>query len=152
LYGLPVSSSSRSAVDAYDRGVRALLGFGADTTSSFSAAVEADPDFALARAGLAVALYLDERLGEGRAVMDEAKARSTAVTPRERRHIEALDLLVSGRVPDSGALIKEILADTPRELMLAQRLYFFYFWQGRSADMLTLSSSILSAFDADSYM
>ena len=30
-YGLPVSIASRAAVDAYDRGVRALLGFGAGT-------------------------------------------------------------------------------------------------------------------------
>jgi tetratricopeptide (TPR) repeat protein len=152
LYGLPVSTSSRTAVDAYDRGVRALLGFGADTTASFGAAVAADGDFALARAGLALALYLDERLGEVRPAMDEAKARSATTTRREQRHLQALDLMVSGRVPESGALIKEILAETPRELMLAQRLYFFHFWQGRSADMLALSSSILSAFDADSYM
>ena len=34
-YGLPVSTSSRAAVDAYDDGVRALLGFGADTAESF---------------------------------------------------------------------------------------------------------------------
>ena len=49
-YGNPVSSSSRAAVDAYDRGVRALLGFGADTIDSFRAALQADPGFALARA------------------------------------------------------------------------------------------------------
>ena len=29
-YGLPVSTTSAAAVDAYDRGVRGLLGFGAD--------------------------------------------------------------------------------------------------------------------------
>src|SRR6266853_1664429 len=33
-YGLAVSTSSRPAVDAYDRGVRALLGFGADKRTS----------------------------------------------------------------------------------------------------------------------
>lgn len=152
LYGLSVSTSSRAAVDDYDRGVRGLLGFSADTVAAFSAAVDADPDFALARAGLAVALYLEERLAEVRPVMDEAKARTGALPARERRHIEALDLMVSGRVPESGALIKEILAECPRELMLAQRLYYFYFWQGRSADMLGLTSSIFPAFDEDSYM
>ncbi|MDO8479265.1 MAG: hypothetical protein Q7W02_24355 [Candidatus Rokubacteria bacterium] len=40
-YGNPVSSSSRAAVDAYDRGVRALLGFGASVIDDFRAAVEA---------------------------------------------------------------------------------------------------------------
>jgi hypothetical protein len=50
--GLAVSTDSRNAVDAYDRGIRALLGFGADTVDSFRAPVDADPAFALARAGL----------------------------------------------------------------------------------------------------
>ena len=56
-YGLAVSTSSRPALDAYDRGVRALLGFGADTVERFRDAVLADPEFVLARAALAVALY-----------------------------------------------------------------------------------------------
>ena len=37
-YGLTVSSDSRAAVDGYDRGVRALLGFAADTVTAFTLA------------------------------------------------------------------------------------------------------------------
>ena len=73
-YGLPVTAASRAAVDAYDRGVRALLGFGADTLEAFREALAHDPDFALARAALAVSLYLDEKIPEGRAAMDAAAA------------------------------------------------------------------------------
>ena len=36
-YGNPVSSVSRAAVDAYDRGVRGLLGFSANIIDSFRA-------------------------------------------------------------------------------------------------------------------
>jgi hypothetical protein len=57
-YGLPVTAASRAAVDAYDRGVHALLGFGADTLEAFQEALAHDPGFALARAGLAVSLCL----------------------------------------------------------------------------------------------
>ena len=151
-HGLPLSTSSRAAVDAYDRGVRALLTFGADTVASFRAAVEADPDFAMGRAGLAVALYLDEKPGEARAVIDEATARAAALPDRERRHIEALGFMIAGRVPECSALIEEILADSPRELMLAQRLYYLYFWQGRSAEMLALTDAIRPAFAEDSFV
>ena len=77
-YGLTVSTDSRAAVDGYDRGVRALLGFGADTVTAFEAAVAADPEFALARAGLAVSRYLNEELPEGRAEMDRAVAAAKA--------------------------------------------------------------------------
>lgn len=127
-YGLPVSTASAAAVEAYDRGVRALLGFGADTVESFRAAVEADPEFALARAGLAVALYLEEKLGEVRPVMDAARARAASLPARERRHLEALDLMVSGRVADASALINEILAQQPRELLLAKRPNPGHYW------------------------
>jgi len=151
-YGLAVSSSSRAAVDHYDRGVRGLLSFDAGTAECFRAAVEADPDFAVARAGFALALFLDERLGEVRPVMDQAHARAADLPERERRHVEALDLMVRGRVPESGALIAEILKERPRELVLAQRLYFFHFWQGRSADMLALTRGIVDALDGDSFM
>jgi len=151
-YGLSVSTSSRSALDHYDRGVRALLSFGEGAAEAFGAAVAADPGFAVARAGHALGLFLDEQVEPARAAMAEAVAGAAGLPERERRHVEALDLMLKGRVPDSGALIAEILRERPRELMLAQRLFFFHFWQGRSADMLALTTSIAPAYDGDSYM
>ncbi len=154
-YGLPVSTSSRAAMDAYDQGVRALLGFGADATDRFRRAVAADPDFALARAALAVSLYLDEQIPAGRAEMERATAAGpaqvTTLTARERRHLEALGLFVGGRSNDAIALMKEILAEFPRDMVLMQRLYYIYFWQGRSADMLELTHAVLPALADDGY-
>jgi tetratricopeptide (TPR) repeat protein len=154
-YGLTVSTDSRAAVDGYDRGVRALLGFGADTVAAFEAAVSADPEFALARAGLAVSRYLNEEMAEGRAEMDRAVAAAQApgLSARERRHVDALALWVGGRGNDAIPLIREILAEHPRDMMLIQRLYYIHFWQGRSAEMLELIESVRGgALDGDSYM
>jgi tetratricopeptide (TPR) repeat protein len=153
-YGLEISTDSRAAADAYDRGVRALLGFGADTVVSFEAAVAADPSFVLGRAGLAVTLYLDERLAEGRAEMDRAveAAAKALLTPRERRHLEALALWVGGRGNDAIPRIKALLAEHPRDMLLLQRLYFIYFWQGRSAEMLELTEATRGAVADESYM
>jgi tetratricopeptide (TPR) repeat protein len=151
-YGLPVSSSSRPAVDAYDRGVRALLGFGADAVDCFRRALEADQDFVLARAALGVSLYLDEQLAEGRATMNAAFAAAAGLPPRERRHAEALALWVAGRGHEATGLMKEILAEHPRDMMVLQRLYYIHFWQGRSAEMLDTTRSVLHAFDSDSYI
>jgi tetratricopeptide (TPR) repeat protein len=152
LYGNPVSSTSRIAVDAYDRGVRGLLGFSADIIDSFRAALEADRDFVLARAALAVSLYLAEKIPEGRAEMDRAAAAVALLPLRERRHVEALALWVAGRANDAIPLIKESLVEHPRDLLLMQRLYFIYFWQGRSAEMLELTQSVIHALDADGFM
>ena len=154
-YGLTVSTGSRAAVDAYDRGVRALLGFGAETVDEFRRAVAADPDFVLARAALAVALYLDEQLPAGRAEMERAvtdgAAQATTLTGREGRHVEALRLFVGGRGNDAIPVMKEILAEHPRDVLLMQRLYFIYFWQGRSADMLEVTTGVLPALEDDGY-
>jgi hypothetical protein len=151
-YGLAVSTPSRAAVDAYDRGVRALLGFGADTIDCFREAVTHDPDFALGQAALGVSLYLGEQVPEGRAAMAVAIGAAAKQDARERRHVEALALWAGGRANDAVELIKEILAESPRDVVLIQRLYFIYFWQGRSADMLDLMRSVVDAFAADSYM
>jgi tetratricopeptide (TPR) repeat protein len=154
-YGLTVSTGSRAAVDAYDRGVRALLGFGAETVDEFRRAVAADPDFVLARAALAVALYLDEQLPAGRAEMErvvtDGAAQATTLTGREGRHVEALRLFVGGRGNDAIPVMKEILAEHPRDVLLMQRLYFIYFWQGRSADMLEVTTGVLPALEDDGY-
>jgi tetratricopeptide (TPR) repeat protein len=154
-YGLPLTTESRAAVDAHDRGVRSLLGFGADAIDCFRHAVAADPDLVLARAALAVALYLDEQIPAARAEMERAvadgAARAASLTPRERRHLEALRLFVGGRGNDAIAVMREILADFPRDMVLMQRLYYIFFWQGRSAEMLQLTGSVLPALGDDGF-
>ena len=74
--------------------------------------------------------------------MDVASAAAPALPERERRHVEALALWMSGRANDAIGMIKEILAAHPRDVVLIQRLYFVYFWQGRSADMLDLTGTV----------
>jgi len=151
-YGNRVSSSSRAAVDAYDSGVRALLGFGASIIDDFRAAVDADAGFVLARAALGVALVLAEKVPEGRDEMERATAAADSVTAREKRHVEALALWVAGRSSDAVPLMQEALAGHPRDMLLMQRLYYIYFWQGRSAEMLDLTQSLLPVLGEDGYM
>lgn len=117
LYGNPVSSASRVAVDAYDHGVRGLLGFSADIIDGFRSAREADadPDFVLARAALAVSLYLAEKIPEGRAEMDKAAAAAATLPLPERRHVEALTLWVAGRASHGQ---REVFHDTLLEAAL----------------------------------
>ena len=152
LYGNAVSSGSRPAVDAYDRGVRGLLGFSADIIDSFRAALAADPDFVLARAALATSLFLAEQMSEARAEMQQASAAAPALPPRERRHVDALALWVAGRSHEAIPLIQACLAEHPRDMVLMQRLYYIYFWQGRSAEMLELTESVRHALADDGFM
>jgi len=151
-YGLPVSTTSAPALDAYDRGVGALLGFGADAIDRLNEALVHDPNFTLARAALAAALYLAEKIPEAREAIASASAGAAALPERERHHVEALGLWINGRIVDAVAKMKEILGRHPRDAVLLQRLYFVYFWQGRSDAMLELTTSVRDAFEADSYV
>ncbi|HET8533653.1 MAG TPA: hypothetical protein VFO08_21055, partial [Methylomirabilota bacterium] len=66
-------------------------------------------------------------------------------------HLEALRLFVGGRGNDAIAVMQEILADFPRDMLLMQRLYYIYFWQGRSAEMLEVTRAVLPALADDGY-
>src|SRR5262249_16355630 len=150
-YGLPVSTTSAPAMAAYDRGVQALLGFGADAIDRFNEALVHDPNFTLARAALAAALYLAEKIPEAREAMASASAGAAALPERERHHVEALGLWVNGRIVDAVTKMKDILGRHPRDVVLLQRLYFVYFWQGRSDAILELTTSVRGAFEAGAY-
>ncbi len=151
-YGHAVSTPSRAAVDAYDQGVRALLGFGAETTARFEEALRHDPEFALAQAALAVSLYLDEQIPEGRAAMERATALAARLDGRERRHVDLLGMWVAGKGNEAIPQMREHLAASPRDMVLLQRLYFIFFWQGRSAELLATTRAALAAGEGDSYL
>ena len=86
-YGLPVTASPE-ALATYDRAVRALLGWQADALDLFRAATALDPGLALAHAGAAVCLFLEERFGETKAAAERrgpppsARRSGSAVTWR----------------------------------------------------------------------
>ena len=140
-WNLPVTTSSARALEHYDRGVRALLGWEACALDEFQAATREDPGLALAHAGGAVCLFLEEKFAEARAAGEEARKVAAGQSARERSHVEAIALLVTGKLPDAERTMKEHLAAFPRDLGILQRLYFVWFWQGRFPEMLDYLSA-----------
>src|SRR5437016_10346639 len=151
-YGLPVTTGSGDALGAYDRAVEGLLGWDAQALDRFRTAVTTDPGLALAHAGAAVCLFLDERFVEARESAKIARAVVGAQTERERSHVEALVLLVEGKTSDAEAAMTQHLADYPRDLVVFQRLYFVWFWQGKFTEMLDLSSVLTRYYPGSSFM
>lgn len=150
-YGLPVTAS-REALATYDRAVRALLGWQADALDLFRAATALDPGLALAHAGAAVCLFLEERFGETKAAADAARAAAAGQTERERSHVEALTLWTSGRADDAVTAMHAHLATYPRDVMVVQRLYYIFFWQGRFPEMLEMSQAMLPHYPGESFL
>ncbi|MBM3219775.1 MAG: hypothetical protein FJZ38_14060 [Candidatus Rokubacteria bacterium] len=146
-WGLPVTTSSTNALEHYVSGARGLLGWEACALDEFSAATREDPALALAHAGTAACLFLEERFAEARSAAETARATAGAASARERSHVEAIALLVSGKPPDAERAMKEHLAAFPRDLTVLQRLYFIWFWQGRFPEMLDFTTAIAPHYE-----
>lgn len=151
-YGLAVSTDSAETVDAYDRAVEALLAWDAGALDRFREATALDPGLALAHAGAAVCLFLEERFAEAQDAAKVARAAAAAQTDRERRHVEGLALLVEGKGVDAASVMRAHLADYPRDLLVFQRLYFVWFWQGKFPEMLALADTLTRYHPGSSYM
>jgi len=150
-YGLPVTTAVPAALETYDRAVRALLGWESTALDLFRAAAAADPGLALAHAGAAVCLFLEERFAETREATEAARAAAAVLPERERGHVEALTLWTSGKMDDAVEAMRAHLATFPRDVMVFQRLYYIYFWQGRFPDMLALTQAMLPQYPGDSF-
>ena len=124
-YGLPITTSSTLAAERFIEGIDLLLeqNFGPEDT--FTQALEADAGFALAHGALAYMLHLRAQVAEARESAQQAQSLAAGVSRRERQQIEAIALFVHGQGPRSYALIREHLAEYPRDMLmirLAQRL------------------------------
>src|SRR5712675_1220857 len=101
-YGLPLSSASAVARDAYVQGCDRLLTLYPGAIEAFDRAITADPGFALAHAGKAQVL-----MREG-----------NVVPAREASHIAFLDLLFAGRTEPAIDALRTHLARWPRDALV----------------------------------
>ena len=151
-YGLPVSTDAVATVEAYDQAVEGLLSWDARALDRFRAATALDPGLALAHAGTSVCLFLEERFPEAQEAARTARAAAAAQTDRERRHVEGLALLVEGKGHEAAAAMRAHLGDYPRDLLVFQRLYFVWFWQGKFPEMLALGGVLARHHPGSSFM
>jgi pentatricopeptide repeat protein len=114
-YGLEVSTSSVSARDSYVEGIDRMLSAEAGVEECLSAAIAADPSFALPHAAMARQHQLYVRPAEARASAEAAVELSGGVTARERQHVEIVRLLIGGQVPQALELIRQHIVDHPRD-------------------------------------
>ncbi len=151
LHDLPVTTASPAALEAYDAAAAGLLGWDAAALERFQMAARHDPGLAVAHAGAAVCLFLEERFEEARQAAQTARQTAAGAGERERSHVESLALLVTGRTREAEQAQREHLDRWPRDLLVAQRLYFIWFWQGRFPDMLALTTRLTRHVPGNSF-
>ena len=151
-YGLPATTATAAALARYDEGVRDLLGWGRGALDAFREAAALDPGLGLAHAGAAVCLFLEERFAPAREAAERARAAVSTQTARERSHVETVALLVGGRPALAERQMTEHLDAWPRDVVVLQRLYFVWFWQGRFPEILQMTTRVLPAYGEDSFV
>jgi hypothetical protein len=117
-YGMPVSTASSAARDAYVEGVDLLFSANFGPVEAFDRALAADANFALAHAGRARALQLRGEMGPAREAMAAAKAAGQGVSEREVGHLGFYDLVIAGQGAAAVAAAKAHLASFPRDAMV----------------------------------
>jgi hypothetical protein len=114
-----------TAAAAHRRGAEELAsGRARDAALAFRAAAAEDPCFALAHAGLAVALAElddDERL-EVADALERARRCSRRLTRGERHHVQIVLLAVRGDGASASALAREHLAEFPDDAVVTHLL------------------------------
>ena len=125
-YGMPLSTNSTASADLLRDGLRRLLSQNGGTEEKLAEAIDQDDGFALAHGYMAYWKMQRARPQEARESIARALELSDGISRRERQQIEAVNLWITGKGPQSIALIKEHVAEFPRDallLRLAHRLY-----------------------------
>ena len=154
-YGLPATTHSVRAVEAYVEGVDHLLSAQPGADRSLERALEADPDFALAHIALARVRQLRMQGAEARAGAARARSLVGGLTARERGHVETIARAIDGDAAGALAAVVEHCGTYPRDALVLQ-LNFGAFglisFAGRrehDAEMLAFFERFVGAYGDD---
>jgi tetratricopeptide (TPR) repeat protein len=120
-YGLTVTTTSPVALERFQEGMDHLLAYGPAGEERLAAAVQADPDLAVAHAALALLALVQGDAAGARAAMARARETVGGATRRERQHVEALSALVGGESGRGFALVDEHVREFPRDAVLVNQ-------------------------------
>jgi tetratricopeptide (TPR) repeat protein len=116
--GLAVSTSVEHARETYEEGVASLLAAKPSPELAFQRAIAADPDFALAHAGEARALFMAARIPEAKAAALMARKLAQDLPQREKSNVEVVLLTIEGGAAKAYKLACEHLKQYPRDAMV----------------------------------
>jgi Tfp pilus assembly protein PilF len=114
-YGLPLSTTSSAARDAYVEGCEAKLTMYPGAIEAFDRAIAADPGFALAHAAKAHLLLERGDAAAARASMAAANSLTAGLSAREASHVAFFDLLVKGDAEAALSALRAHLDIWPRD-------------------------------------
>ncbi len=148
--GLALTTSSESAAKRVDQATADYLDYRTTASSHVKAALEADPDFALALCFRGYFLLMLENRAvfpKIKQTIDEIRPKVGGLTPRERLHIQALEAWAAGDIMKACSQWEQILTDHPLDLLALKLHHTMTFYTGRSQVMRSVVSGVLGEWD-----
>src|SRR5438046_6989169 len=115
--GPALTTDSPPAVESYMRAVDLMLSAKSDAETLLDAALDADPDFALAHSARGRLCQVQARIPEAKEAATRARDLAERVTPRERGHIETIALVIDGLGAQAMARLDAHVAEYPRDAL-----------------------------------
>jgi tetratricopeptide (TPR) repeat protein len=154
-YGLPLTTSSAAAIDAYADAIDRTLAGQVGADERLEEAVAADDGFALAQIALARSLQFRGRMPEARERAVRARALARGASRREQSHVETLAVAVESDPVRALELTKAHIAEFPRDafvLSQASGVYGLIGFSGRptrNEEQLALLQPLVQAYGDD---
>lgn len=121
-YGLPISTRSKTAAARYREATDCLLSAWPGAADLLDAAIEADPNFALAHAARARVHAMHAAPSEAHKQIGLASEAATSAIERERSHIEVVALALGGRSREALARALAHADAWPRDVTILSML------------------------------
>jgi hypothetical protein len=154
-YGLPLSTTSSDARDAYVAAVDSMLCADPRADTQLAETLRADPDFALAHAAIARQHQLHGHAAEAQQAIERATMLVPGATQRERQHVDICGLLIDGSSQQAlGRIIDHVQTYPLDALALSPAagvfgLIGFSGRPGREQEQLALLQPLRAAYGDD---
>jgi tetratricopeptide (TPR) repeat protein len=148
--GLLLSTDSDEAVRLFDRAVEHYLKYHIDTMALAAGAIAADPQFVLAQSMKGYLLLSAANLANNQQIAATlAAAKGGTGTPRELRHVAAFEAWANGELDRSFAIWREILDESPTDLLALRICDTTWFRHGQTAKIREQADRIAPRWPAD---
>ena len=147
-YGFAIGTADAGAAARYRDGVDLHLSGNPGGEAALREAAAADSGFALAPAALTVVLRDSGKREEAQETAELARTLAAGATRRERQHVEAIAALAEGDGARAFALMKDHLAEFPRDALILFGADRYLFYSG-GEDRQRLQHDLLEGFAGD---
>ena len=137
-FGAMVTSGDAAAVRQLDAAVAKLIVFNNDPVAEVEQATAIDPGLVMGHVlkGLLCVLGMEKSLlPDASAALAAGKAAARGASPREHRHLKALEAWIDGRFNDACAAWEDILVEHPNDALAMMAAHQGDFFLGQSSEL-----------------